>query len=266
MNWKHTKSSLAYSVTTSDQERAQRLHDYTVTWHEKTEPAYSVRKPDFAVSAAEKRNGARLYTRSNYMDGRWSTIMISAEARDHGYLKAVAASIEVGRGAPIMFTPNGKLEAALEKALAAVEATERADTQTVAKVEPTQPDESERSSGTGTGFFVSADGHVLTNAHVVDGCGVVLVDGAVAIIEETSDLFDLALLKVPARKVRAFAKFAGGPAQLNSDVTIAGYPLSGILSGLNVTRGAVSSLRGLGGDATKLQITAPVQSGNSGGP
>ncbi|MFV0409436.1 MAG: trypsin-like peptidase domain-containing protein [Paracoccus sp. (in: a-proteobacteria)] len=53
---------------------------------------------------------------------------------------------------------------------------------------------------------------------------------------------------------------------MNADITVAGYPLSGILSGLNITRGAVSSLKGVGGDAISMQISAPVQPGNSGGP
>ncbi|WP_272009566.1 trypsin-like peptidase domain-containing protein [Roseovarius sp. ZX-A-9] len=56
------------------------------------------------------------------------------------------------------------------------------------------------------------------------------------------------------------------PAQLNSDVLVAGYPLSSVLDGLNVTRGVVSSLKGIRGDAFNMQISAAVQAGNSGGP
>ena len=48
--------------------------------------------------------------------------------------------------------------------------------------------------------------------------------------------------------------------------TVAGFPLSGLLAGFNVTAGNVSSLRGIRGDTRLLQITAPVQPGNSGGP
>ena len=49
-------------------------------------------------------------------------------------------------------------------------------------------------------------------------------------------------------------------------MAVAGYPLRGLLSGFNMTTGNLSSLSGLGGDTRYLQITAPVQPGNSGGP
>ena len=62
------------------------------------------------------------------------------------------------------------------------------------------------------------------------------------------------------------AQFAEKPARLNSDVTVAGFSLPDILGGLNVTRGSVTSLKGLGGDGINMQISAPVQPGNSGGP
>lgn len=122
------------------------------------------------------------------------------------------------------------------------------------------------SGGTGTGFVVSADGHVLTNAHVVKDCRSISVDGAIALLVETSEMFDLAVLKMKPSSERTIATFSFSPAKLNSDVTVAGYPLAGLLSGLNVTKGSVSSLKGLGGETTQMQITAPVQPGNSGGP
>jgi S1-C subfamily serine protease len=50
-------------------------------------------------------------------------------------------------------------------------------------------------------------------------------------------------------------------------VMVAGYPLRGLLSsGINATTGNVSALAGPGDDTRLLQITAPVQPGNSGGP
>ena len=82
----------------------------------------------------------------------------------------------------------------------------------------------------------------------------------------SSGSFDLAVLRYSQPNDTLPLKFASGPAKLNSDVTIAGFPLHGWLGGLNVSRGAVSSLKGLGGTETTMQITAPIQPGNSGGP
>jgi S1-C subfamily serine protease len=55
--------------------------------------------------------------------------------------------------------------------------------------------------------------------------------------------------------------------KLGQNVVVVGYPLQGILaSSVNVTTGAVSALAGLQDDTRMIQITAPVQPGNSGGP
>jgi serine protease Do len=78
--------------------------------------------------------------------------------------------------------------------------------------------------------------------------------------------FDLALIRVAAPPPASPSVFAEKPARLNSDVTVIGYPLPEILGGINVTRGAVTSLKGIGGDGVRMQISAPVQPGNSGGP
>ncbi len=74
------------------------------------------------------------------------------------------------------------------------------------------------------------------------------------------------LLKTTLSDNKTVAIFSASPAKLNSDVTAVGFPYAGLLGGLNVTRGSVSSLKGLLGDGNNFQITAPVQSGNSGGP
>ena len=123
----------------------------------------------------------------------------------------------------------------------------------------------------GSGFLVGRDGWVVTNHHVVDGHARVTVsragtshDATVQVVE-TFD--DLALLKVPA-EIGEGATFGESPsASLGEATMVAGYPLHGLLSKeFNVTTGNVSALAGPGDDPKLLQITAPVQQGNSGGP
>ena len=123
----------------------------------------------------------------------------------------------------------------------------------------------------GSGFLASRDGEVVTNHHVVDGCAKVTVDRAGtshdATVRAVDADDDLALIKAPPGTGEA-ATFSESPrASLGEAVTVAGYPLHGLLSReLNVTSGNISALAGPGDDAKRLQITAPVQQGNSGGP
>ena len=79
---------------------------------------------------------------------------------------------------------------------------------------------------------------------------------------------DLALIRVQLTQPVPFARFRGGSmARPGDGVVVAGYPLPSVLqNGLNVTLGNVSSLAGLGGNTALVQVTAPVQPGNSGGP
>ena len=111
----------------------------------------------------------------------------------------------------------------------------------------------------------------MTNHHVVDGCSKVTVRRAGAShdagVRATDTGDDLALLQAPGA-VGVAATFSRAPrARLGEAVAVAGYPLHGLLSNrLNVTSGNVSALAGLGDDVKRLQITAPVQPGNSGGP
>lgn len=124
---------------------------------------------------------------------------------------------------------------------------------------------------TGTIFFVDGSGLALTNAHVANGCQslkVALPDGeAEAKLVEADTANDLALIKVPGRK-GPFARFrAPPPVRQGEDAVVYGFPMAGALSTQgNLTTGIVSALAGLRDDSRYLQITAPVQHGNSGGP
>lgn len=125
----------------------------------------------------------------------------------------------------------------------------------------------------GTGFFVTEAGHALTNHHVIEGCRAVglMMDGRFvpASVVRSDERNDLSLLRVQLSQPVPFARFRGGSslARPGDGVVVAGFPLPTVLqNGLNVTVGNVSSLAGLGGNTALVQVTAPVQPGNSGGP
>jgi S1-C subfamily serine protease len=136
---------------------------------------------------------------------------------------------------------------------------------------PVEPKREELWSGSsyGTGFVVSEKGHVLTNAHVIEGCQTITLSSTKNRLSVLSrDIkSDLALLQSP-KLGKNFAKFRSkSTAELGEDVIVIGYPLQGILSsGATVTKGSVSALAGMGDDKHFFQISAPIQPGNSGGP
>jgi TPR repeat protein len=126
-----------------------------------------------------------------------------------------------------------------------------------------------RRTGSGSGFVVDASGNILTNYHVVRGCGEVRIPayGAVARVAAFDERNDLALLdsEITAEALPVFR--AGSNVRLGESIIVAGFPLGEVLSGgLNVTTGSVSALAGPRNNAAMLQITAPIQAGNSGGP
>ena len=106
---------------------------------------------------------------------------------------------------------------------------------------------------------------MLTNNHVISGCSSIQVNSFDAVVVNTSETPDLALLQVFGVGNFHTIEFARTPVDLNSDITVAGFPYAGVLNGINITRGTVSSTGGISGDSTMFQISAPVQPGNSGG-
>ena len=122
----------------------------------------------------------------------------------------------------------------------------------------------------GSGFFVTSGGHIVTNSHVVENCKEVKIHSASQIYESaiiTSDFKnDLALLKVNITPV-AFLSLSDEFPYALQEVIVAGFPFGDQFSvPLKFTKGIVSSLTGLGNNYSQLQIDAALQPGNSGGP
>ncbi|MBW2272174.1 MAG: trypsin-like peptidase domain-containing protein [Deltaproteobacteria bacterium] len=124
---------------------------------------------------------------------------------------------------------------------------------------------------TATAFFVSWQGHLVTNHHTLAGAGSVQVqldDGEIldATVLHSDPEHDLALLHVDAirtplplqRRIRA---------QRGEEVFTLGYPLIQLQGQeQKATFGRINSLSGLQGDVRFIQMDVPIQPGNSGGP
>jgi S1-C subfamily serine protease len=129
-------------------------------------------------------------------------------------------------------------------------------------------------ASTGTGFYISNTGHVLTNHHVIDGCATVAIvrPGGQRVplrLIGADEGADLAVLVQEGAAATPFLNIRGGsakPIRAGERVVLVGYPARSQLGGVNVTEGIVSGLRGALGDQSRFQYTAPTQPGNSGGP
>jgi serine protease Do len=125
--------------------------------------------------------------------------------------------------------------------------------------------------GQGSGFFISADGYAVTNNHVVDDASKVEVttdDGKTysAKVIGTDARTDLALIKVEGGSNFPFAKLSEGKPRIGDWVLAVGNPFG---LGGTVTAGIVSAMgRDIGNGPYDdfIQIDAPVNKGNSGGP
>ena len=127
-------------------------------------------------------------------------------------------------------------------------------------------------SSSGTGFFVSKDGLILTSNHIVKDATDIFVtthsgDRLKAVIVSHSKAMDAALLKIPYTPESFLELASTKNISIGDAVYTIGYPSTEILGHeAKYSEGVVNALSGAQGDATFFQISAPVQPGNSGGP
>jgi TPR repeat protein len=121
----------------------------------------------------------------------------------------------------------------------------------------------------GTGFFISEDGFLVTNEHVVRNATLVHLVADVGLISakvvKVDAANDLALLKVEGR-FAVLPVAASRGVKLGGTVATVGFPNIG-LQGFapKLAKGEIASLSGAQDDARYFQISVPVQPGNSGG-
>ena len=137
--------------------------------------------------------------------------------------------------------------------------------------DPIESDGGSNNSGSsGTAFFVSRNGHLLTNNHVVEGCSVSKItygnkDYDTKLLA-TDKTLDLALLKANLKN-NSYIDFAGDEAKKMQKIYVGGYPLGkGLSDDLKISSGIVSSLKGFEDNSNEIQIDAAINPGNSGGP
>jgi S1-C subfamily serine protease len=124
----------------------------------------------------------------------------------------------------------------------------------------------------GTAFAIDRKGDFLTNNHVVKNCETIRLRrdgvGQSATVVASDERNDLAVVRTTASTAGEPLRFRDGAGIRAGDgVVVLGFPYSGLLSSNpQVTTGGVSALSGIGDDIRFLQLTAPVQPGNSGGP
>lgn len=162
-----------------------------------------------------------------------------------------------------------KIDAVLdERGISKLQITRVISSKIASGINPSKPKGKLR---TGTGFFVSSDGHIITNYHVVSGSSSLMIklhDGTKvkAILLQSDPVNDIALLKAEINS-QLLQLSISSTVNKGEQVLTLGFPLVGIQGQeQKATFGRVNALSGIKGDIRFFQIDVPIQPGNSGGP
>ncbi len=125
-------------------------------------------------------------------------------------------------------------------------------------------------AASGTGFFVSRKGHIITNYHVIEECDAnKLTFNGKEIETDTlaiDKVNDLAILKANIKPKKIYP-VSIEDVSLLEDVIIAGYPLGKKVSAaIKTSKGSITALAGYKDNFSEFQTDAALNQGNSGGP
>lgn len=173
-------------------------------------------------------------------------------------------------GLTLYFSPvhNGQIEQ-LSRDMEVIKINQKVQNGLLKEVDSKIPKGGTLVSG-GTGFIIDSKGYLVTNAHVLKGAGVVVVNSKgqeynakIVGIDRNSDL---ALLKIADNEFQPLRPLPYGIRKSGADmgerIFTMGYPRNDIVYG----EGYLSARTGFNGDSMSYQIQISVNPGNSGGP
>ena len=136
--------------------------------------------------------------------------------------------------------------------------------------EPKIDDNEILAASSGSGFFISKAGYIVTNYHVTENCNSVKVifkdTEAEAKILAVDKRNDLAIIKANINPDKIYA-VSNKDVSLMQDVIVAGFPLGkDISSAIKTHKGSVTALAGFGDNYSNFETDATINQGNSGGP
>lgn len=153
------------------------------------------------------------------------------------------------------------------------------DKETYIKMFPNAQTIVQNSASSGTGFFLSKDGYIITNYHVIENAQTIKVSGInddtknsyTARVEISDKQNDLAILKITDDSFRPLTDipyaFKYTTSSVGENCFVLGYPLISTMGlDIKLTNGIISSKTGFEGNIAEYQMSAPIQPGNSGGP
>ena len=162
------------------------------------------------------------------------------------------------------------------------EAQEKARRQEEARArqkEKEEAEEAKRKAGWSGSGFALAQGHIVTNYHVIENAKTILVKGIKgdfvteyrASVVATDKINDIAIIKISDDRFKGFGtipyKIKRGMSDVGESVWALGYPMVGVMGDeVKFTDGKISARTGIQGDMSVYQISVPIQPGNSGGP
>ena len=201
-----------------------------------------------------------IFCRGTYGDGNFKTVVFSLEEAKHIADPDYAQKLEKEK----------KRKEEEEKRIAEKKKKEQEKKEKPKKQTPDPDDNKIVAASSGTGFYVSNSGHIISNNHVVDGCHTVKmnfkgreISADVLAVDKANDL---AILKADIVPEKVYP-IADEDASLLEDIIIAGYPLGKKVSAaIKTSKGSITSLAGYGDNYSEFQTDAALNQGNSGGP